>query len=208
MNPNATPCSPEQVERWNEEQRPGQPDHPDGQLAELRQLDDYVIADGDPEIRGWEVKSAASLGERAVGRVEDLIVDLDTLRVRYMLVCLDKNAVATTRDRRILVPIGIGRLDEHKDEVRVDGYTSAHLVGIPEFRPGKLTRHYEESVRQRFAPPEPKAGPRNRRPGNFYEHSEFEERAFWRGRRRGREQVPYLIRRDPAGGARAETPCS
>jgi photosynthetic reaction center H subunit len=200
MNPNAIPCSPEQVERWNEERRrPGQPEHSDGQLAELRQLDDYVIADGDPEIRGWEVKSAASLGERAVGRVEDLIVDLETLRVRYILVCLDKNAVATTRDRRILVPIGIGRLDEHKDEVRLDGYTTAHLVRIPEFRPGKLTRNYEESVRHRFAPLQPKAGPRNRPQGGFYEQSEFDDRSFWAARRRGRESVPYLGRHDPAG---------
>jgi hypothetical protein len=200
MNPNAIPCSPEQAERWNEERRRlGQPDHPDGQLAELRQLDDYVIADGDPDIRGWEVKSAASLGERAVGRVEDLIVDLDTLRVRYMLVCLDKSAVATTRDRRILVPIGIGRLDEHKDEVRLDGYATAHLVGIPEFRPGKLTRHYEATALHRFAPPEPKAGPRNRRQGGFYEQIEFDDRSFWGARRRGRDSLPYLARRESAG---------
>jgi hypothetical protein len=167
---------------------------PDGHLAELRQLDDCVIAEGDPDIRGWQVKTAAGLGDRTVGRVEDLVVDRETLRVRYMLVCLDKEAIATTRDRRILVPVGVGRLDEHEDEVRLDGYTTAHLVGTPEFRPGKVTRHYEATVRRRFASPEPKAGPRTRHRVNFYEQGEFDERSLWGVRRRGREDLPYLTR--------------
>jgi hypothetical protein len=167
-------------------------------LAELRQLDDYVIAADDPDIRGWEVKTAAGLGDRTVGRVEDLLVDRDTLRVRYILVCLDKEAIATTRDRRILVPVGVARLEEHADQVRLDGYTTGHLVGTPEFRPGNLTRHYEATVRRRFAPPAPKAGPRTRQAFGFYDQSEFDEDALWSGRRRGRASRPYLRRHDRA----------
>ena len=197
MNPNAISYLHDQLDRPREE-RPdsGQPAGPDGQLVELRQLDDYVIAEGDPDIRGWEVKTAAGLGDRTVGYVEDLIVDRDTLRVRYVLVCLDKDAVATTRDRRILVPVGVGRLDEHNDQVRLDGYTTGQLVGIPEFRPGKLTRQYEATVRRRFAPPAPKAGPRSRRSVDFYDQDEFDERSLWGLRRRGRDDLPYLTRHD------------
>ena len=197
MNPNTIPFLLDAVEQQREERRRGgRPADVDGRLAELRRLDEYAIADGDPDIRGWEVRTAASLGDRVVGSVEDLIVDPNTLRVRYILVCLDKNAVATTRDRRILVPVGIARLEEREDQVRLDGYTSGHLVGIPEFRPGKLTRHYEATVRRRFAPPEPKAGPRSRRATDFYEEREFDDRSFWGPRRRGREDLPYLTRRD------------
>jgi photosynthetic reaction center H subunit len=197
MNPDATPYWADPTDRSQTEQPHGvQSLGPDGRLAELRQLTGYRIADGDPDIRGWEVKTAASFGERTVGTVEDLLVELDTMRVRYMVVCLDKNAVATSRDRRILVPVGIGRLDEQEDRVRLDGFTSGQLVGVPEFRPGKLTRHYEANVRRRFASAEPKAGARNRHTGDFYDYGEFDDRSFWGTRRRGREDVPYLTRHD------------
>jgi PRC-barrel domain len=195
MNPNAVPYSHDQVEQGPEERlHGGQPAGPDGQLAELRQLNDYVIGEGNPDIRGWEVRTAAGLGDRTVGRVEDLLVDRDTLSVRYILVCLDKGAVATTRDRRILVPVGVGRLDEHDDRVRLDGYTSAQLVGIPEFRPGKVTRHYETIVTRRFTLPAPTAGPQRRHSAGFYDRSEFDERSLWGARRRGHEDLPYLTR--------------
>jgi hypothetical protein len=176
--------------------RAGQPGSGDEQLAELRELHDYIIAEGDPDIRGWEVKTAAGLGDRTVGSVEDLVVDRDTLRVRYVLVCLNREAVATTRDRRILVPVGIARLDDHEDQLRLDGYTAGQLVGVPEFRPGKLTRRYEAAVKHRFSPTDPKAGPQARREADFYEHREFDDGALWGVRRRGRERRPYLTRHD------------
>jgi photosynthetic reaction center H subunit len=195
MNPDAIPYLLNPIEHQDAERR-ARPSAGDEHLAELRQLDKYVIADGDPDVRSWEVKTAASLGDRTVGHVEDLIVDRHTLRLRYLLVRLDKDAVATTRDRRILVPVGVARLDEREDAIRLDGFTSAQLVAIPEFRPGKLTRHYEAIVRRRFAAPEPNGGPRKRRLTDFYEHSEFDDRSLWGARRRGREHVPYLTRLD------------
>jgi hypothetical protein len=207
MNPNAIPCSHDQVEQRHEGCLSGRQDaRPEGPLTELRQLGDYMIADGDPDIRGWEVRTAAGLGDRTVGCVEDLIVDRDTLRVRYMLVCLDKDAVATTRDRRILVPVGVGRLDEHEDQVRLDGYTTGQLVGIPEFRPGKLTRHYEAAVRRRFAAPEPRAGPQGRHEAGFYEQGSSRTRPGtpWRARSRTHGDCHRPCNRvDPRAGAAA-----
>jgi hypothetical protein len=55
-------------------------------------------------------------GDRTVGTVEDLIVDLDTLRMRYMLVRLDKDAVATTRDRRMRREVGVQSLKRSGSE--------------------------------------------------------------------------------------------
>lgn len=196
MNPNAFTHLPIGSERRVEDRRHGPHLDPSTQLAELRQLDDYVIADGDPDIRGWEVRTAAGLGDRAVGCVEDLIVDRDTLQVRYLLVCLDRRAVATSRDRRVLVPVGVGRLDRHEAQVRLDGYSSAHLVGVPEFRPGHLTRRYEAIVCRRFAPPGPKAGPQHRPPRDFYAQGEYDERSLWASRRRVHADAPYLARHE------------
>jgi photosynthetic reaction center H subunit len=194
MKPHATPDGPGQTDRRRREQNDRQPEGPDSPLAELRHLTDYTIADGNPDIRGWAVRTAASFGDRIIGTVEDLVVDADTLRVRYLLICLHKDAVATTRDRRVLVPVGIGRLDENEDQLRLDGYTIGHLVGIPEFRPGKLTRHYETTVRRRFGPPGPRGGPRDRRPVDFYDYPEFDDRSLWAGRDSRHAAMPYLER--------------
>ena len=184
-----------QAERREQDRRGGgRPEGAFGRLAELRELTGYAIADGNPDIRGWEVQTAAAFGDRTVGWVEDLVVDLDTLGVRYMLVRLDKDAVATTRDRRILVPVGIGRLDERHDQVRLDGFTSAQLVAIPEFRPGKLTRHYETTVHRRFSPPAESRPWGRRSQVSFYDRREFDDRHFWGARRVGRENAAYLIR--------------
>jgi hypothetical protein len=78
--------------------------------------------------------------------------------------------------------------------VRLDGYSSGVLVGTPEFRPGRLTRNYEATVRRRFAPPAPKAGPQNRAPADFYAQSEYDERSLWCSRRRQAPGSPYLMR--------------
>lgn len=199
MNHNPIPylLNPMETGPLERRQAPG-PDKAQGRLAELREMPDHDITDDGLDVRGWEVKTAASFGDRAVGTVDDLIVDRSALRIRYLLVCLSKDAVATTRDRRILVPVGVARMDETENQVRLDGYSSAYLVGVPEFRPGKLTRHFESAVWRRFAWPEPKAGPRRRRVTDFYEHDEFDDRAFWTSRRRGREHIPYIRR--VAGG--------
>ena len=203
MTTNPVPRGRDETERRHAERRGGERrgggpvDGAHGRLAELRQLDGYAIADGNPDIRGWEVRTAAAFGDRAIGSVEDLVVDLDTLGVRYMLVCLHKDAVATTRDRRILVPIGIARLDEHVDEVRLDGFTSAQLVAVPEFRPGKLTRHYEATIHRRFeSPPIESRQWGRRREVDFYDRREFDDRPFWGPRRLGGEDVAYLTRDD------------
>jgi photosynthetic reaction center H subunit len=169
-------------DRWP---RP-RPTEPHGRLAQLSDLGDHTTPGDRPDIRGWEVKTAASLGDRMIGRVEDLVVDLDAMKVRYLLVSLDKDAVATSRDRRILVPIGVGRLAANADHVRLDSFTGAQLVGIPEFRSGKLTRNYEAMLRRRFASPPTGSGPLGPRSSDdFYDHEHFDDRGFWGDAGRG-----------------------
>lgn len=52
----------------------------------LRNLRKYRVADGDPDVRGWEVVSGD--GQR-IGSVNDLLVDLAEGKVRYLDVQLD-----------------------------------------------------------------------------------------------------------------------
>jgi photosynthetic reaction center H subunit len=50
--------------------------HMGQRLAPMHQLDDYKVADGEPDIRGWSVRTADG---RVAGKVDDLIVDTQAM---------------------------------------------------------------------------------------------------------------------------------
>lgn len=52
----------------------------------LSHLHNYRISEGDPDVRGWEVFGADG---RKMGEVDDLLVDTEALKVRYLDVSLD-----------------------------------------------------------------------------------------------------------------------
>ena len=119
-------------------------------VVPLDQLDDFKVADGDPDVRGWEV--VASDG-RKIGEVDQLLVDTAAMKVRYLDVDVDNDLVAgssDTSDRHVLIPIGYARLDEGSDRVIVDQLASSDIVGLPEYTHGPITRDFESSVRSRF----------------------------------------------------------
>ncbi len=60
----------------------------EGGLAHLDELDDFKIAEGEPDIRGWDVRGADG---QKLGKVEDLLVDTAALKVRYIEVKLDED---------------------------------------------------------------------------------------------------------------------
>ena len=55
-------------------------------ITPLRNLNGYRIADGDPDVRGWEVVGGDG---RRIGSVNDLLVDTAEDKVRYLDVQLD-----------------------------------------------------------------------------------------------------------------------
>jgi photosynthetic reaction center H subunit len=119
-------------ERANETAGPNRGDIP-VRIAALRDLDDYELADGYPEIRGWEVRDKA---DRAIGRVHDLLVDVEALRVRYLDVELSPR-FATEADRRVLIPMENVDLDGTGDQVILPGVDVADVRGlVPHARRG------------------------------------------------------------------------
>lgn len=116
-------------------------------VVPLDQLDDFEVADGDPDVRGWEV--LASDGRR-IGEVDNLLVDTAAMKVRYLDVDLKDDVAGNDGDRHILVPIGYARLDESDNHVFVDTLASTDLRAMPVYDRGPLTREFETSVRQRF----------------------------------------------------------
>jgi photosynthetic reaction center H subunit len=103
-------------------------------IAPLRNLDDYEIADGYPEVRGWEVRDKT---DRAIGRVHDLLVDVEALAVRYLDVELAPKFAASEADRRVLIPMESVDLDGTGDHVLLPGVDVADVRGlVPHARRG------------------------------------------------------------------------
>jgi uncharacterized protein (TIGR02271 family) len=122
-------------------------------LARLDELDDFKVADGDPDVRGWDV--VASDG-RKIGEVKHLIADTGQMRVRYLEVELERDLQAggtetAGDDRNALIPIGAVRLNDDKDDVIVDSLSSVEFGAFPAFASGgDIDRDYEASVASRF----------------------------------------------------------
>ena len=157
-------------------------------LVHLDDVADLKVADGDPDIRGWDVRTADG---RRIGRVEDLIVDTATMKVRYIEAKLDRETTRSDQDRYVLVPIGTARLDEMEDDV----YLSTNVVDpqqLPEYDRNELTRDYEVSLRGQFATGN--ADMLGNSDDEFYRDDLYDESRFFGNRRRGRESSRYIDR--------------
>ena len=117
-------------------------------VVPLNKLDDFKVAEGDPDIRGWEVMSADG---RRLGKVDELLVDTNAMKVRYIDVEVERGMIAGGDDRHVLVPIGYARLERERDAVVVDNLQATDLGSLPAYDHRPLTRDFETSVRDSFS---------------------------------------------------------
>ena len=116
----------------------------DLRLVRLEELKGFQVAEGDPDIRGWEVRTP---DDRKIGKVEELIVDPVERRVRYMEVKVDRKALGFDDDRHILIPIGTARLKDDGHDVLIERLPAQGLAGVPAYSKGPITREYETALR-------------------------------------------------------------
>ena len=119
----------------------------DIRLTRLEELKGFQVAEGDHDIRGWEVRTP---DDRKIGKVEELIVDPAERRVRYMEVKVDRKALGFDDDRHILVPIGAARIKEDGHDVLIERLPAQGLAGAPVYKRGPITRDYETSLRNYY----------------------------------------------------------
>src|SRR5688500_10959296 len=102
----------------------------------LQELDrsDFEIVEGEPDIRGWDVRNSSG---QKIGEVEELILDAQNKKVRYMVVDLDDNELDLD-ERRVLIPIGLAELDKEDDDVLLPSVTVEHLRALPKYEEDKL----------------------------------------------------------------------
>jgi uncharacterized protein (TIGR02271 family) len=143
-------------------------------VVPLDDLDDFEVADDNPDVRGWDVVTSDG---RTVGEVDELLVDRSAMKVRYLDVELDKDALGTDDDRHVLIPIGRARLDTDDDRVLVQQISSEQLRTLPPYE-GRLDRQYEDSLNAHFGVAGGVGGQA------YYDRDQFDDDRFY-GDRRG-----------------------
>ena len=149
-------------------------------IAPLSDLKDFEVAEGFPDIRGWRVNAA---GGAEVGKVHELLVDVDTMRTRYLDVRLTPELSASPADRDVLVPIGAAHIESKEDVVVVP--LSVERIGLlPPYDHGRLTRAHEFEVRRHFSAGEAAAGAAGAAATReFYDDSNYDDKRFFDARR-------------------------
>jgi len=112
-------------------------------LRRLRDLTDFEVADGNPDVRGWAVRGADGL---ALGVVHELIVEPDALKVRYLDVELDSRFHINEHENHILLPIGVAALDTDGDNLFVPALNSTTVLDYPPYVEIQISREYEEAM--------------------------------------------------------------
>lgn len=173
----------------------------DKRLHFLNDLDDYKVASGQPDVRGWELLDA---NRERIGTVDNLLVDVKAEKVRYLDIDIDDEIIGKDYDpqadrdvrgvhgftnkkgdKHLIVPIGLARLDEEHNCVIVNDVHKETFGRAPRHKKGTpITADYEYAVSDALVSPQEATG-RNDRPigtavpGEFYERDAFDEKKFY-----------------------------
>lgn len=110
----------------------------------LQELDrsDFEIVEGEPDIRGWDVKTTTS---QKIGEVEELILDAQQKKVRYMVVDLDDNELKLDH-KKVAIPIGLAELDKEDDDVYIPRITADQLRSLPDYDEDNFDHDVERRI--------------------------------------------------------------
>ena len=138
-------------------------------LRRLRDLTDFEVADGSPDVRGWAVRGGDG---QALGVVHELIVAPEVLKVRYLDIELDARFHINEHERHILLPIGVAVVDAEGDNVFVTALDAEAVMRYPPYVELQITRDYEEAMLRALGQePADEAG--------FYERPSYDSNAFY-----------------------------
>jgi hypothetical protein len=143
-------------------------------LQELGESD-FEVVEGQPDIRGWDVRDTQG---RKIGEVEELIVDAQQKKVRYMVVDLDDNELDIDDDREVLIPIGLAELHEDDYDVILPNITTAQLTSLPEYDDDDLTDDLERRISTAFG----RTGADSLTADTFYQHEHFNDNRLYQRR--------------------------
>ena len=137
-------------------------------LRRLRDLPDFEVATGQPDVRGWTVRGADG---KPLGHVHELIIDPEALKVRYLDVELDEQTARSPHEMHILLPIGVAALDAEADNVFVPGLNQLTVKSYPPYVELQITREYEDAMLRALG--------KTPTVGEFYDRHSYDAGAFY-----------------------------
>lgn len=114
-------------------------------LKAMRELPDYVMAEGSPDVEGWQVHDR---DDHVAGTVIDLVVDTRGDEVRYLVLQL-------TSGKSVLMPLGELDLDEATGVVRQLRMSRMDLEALPAYTSPVLSQELEKRYYVLFKREEP-----------------------------------------------------
>jgi hypothetical protein len=97
-------------------------------LVPMRKTKDFEIGKGEPDVRGWAVRT---LGGRLLGHVDDLLVDADARTVVMLEIQVQDS------DRHALAPLRAEQLDRDQRTVLLDSADLDRGGDLPTYRRGQ-----------------------------------------------------------------------
>ncbi len=148
-----------------------------------------------PTSLGWDV---TSLDGRKIGEVDDLLVDTNLLKVRYVEMKLDDDLVSDEDRRYAVLPIGTAQLDDDDDQVVVN-VRADDMRTFPAYTRGHFSREQETALMARLSPAAPGVSPASGGSGrDFYGQPFFDDRRPFENRRaklgRGNGDAQHITR--------------
>lgn len=146
----------------------------------------FEIADGQPDVRGWDVIDGEGL---KIGEVEEVLFNRESQKVRYLVVDIDDNELNLTHTETaekhpgiVLIPIGLAELDEDEDEILVPDVTAEQIAALPPYEKGNVTP-VTESITRSVLAGTAVGDAIAYNAENFYSHEHFDEQRFYGNRR-------------------------
>jgi uncharacterized protein (TIGR02271 family) len=99
-------------------------------LERMSQLNDFDIAPGEPDIRGWTVKTAQG---REIGSVSDLIIAPEAMKVRQIEVNLNRDVRPGSGEHQVMAPIASADIDTRDKSVILHGLTAEQIGTLPAY---------------------------------------------------------------------------
>lgn len=141
----------ERVPYWSTEKSADEPAHRDADLSaaaatlvSLNTDGGFEVADEDQDPRGWDISAADG---HKIGKVDDLILDTSTMKVRYLDIDVDRDErhpQGESTDRHILLPVSLASIGDGGKQVTVRVLNADDLARVPAYRSLPVAPDYEE----------------------------------------------------------------
>lgn len=115
----------------------------EARIVPLRDAKDFKLADGAPDLRGWDVFAA---DRQRVGRVGEVLVDPKAMKVRYLDVDLNDDLFTLKEDRHVLVPAEAVDLHERSRDVWIRDLETDAVAALPAYTGGPVDPLVEDRV--------------------------------------------------------------